>query len=145
MCPSRLPSSSIDISKKKLNVEKNLKQLIEMLKAEYFPKYEVDVMTLLFQMVGHGLKSYRKPVLMMMKLILPFVNMKQPKLAQFNVSFIGILFGLLKGDCSEEALEVLELVVQLSGIERFVCNSPVLARMCSYFKPLFFFVCLFAT
>jgi len=107
----------LDISKKKQNMAYNIKQLMELLKPEFFPKYDVEALHLLFQLVGHGQKSYRKPVLMMLLQLLPFVNMKQPKLAQYNVPFIGFLFTLLKSDCSEEALGILELLMKISGVD----------------------------
>lgn len=92
-----------------------LKQIILCIKDNYFPDYEVETLLFLMSLLSNRLPYYKLKTMIIIKMLLPHINTKREEFVNIGSELILPLLRLLQTQYSQDALEVLDETISISG------------------------------
>jgi hypothetical protein len=92
-----------------------LKQIILCIKDNYFPDYEVETLLFLMSLLSNKLPYYKLKTMIIIKIFLPHINTKREEFVTIGSELILPLLRLLQTQYSQDALEVLDETISISG------------------------------
>lgn len=110
---SRIVNSLVE--NKFRNKKDPISQLVTAIASYFFPQYEAQTLVFLLGLLSNRIRWVRLEALSMIKHILPEVNLQSEQFIGVGADLISPLLRLLLTDCAEEALQVLDQPVTISG------------------------------
>lgn len=102
------------VSKKRFRSKEDLlKQTVQQIQANFFPKYEVTILIFFLGILSNKIRWIKEETMEVLKLILPVVDMQREEFAGIGADIISPLLRLLQTDYAEEALSVLDTAVSI--------------------------------
>lgn len=92
-----------------------LSQTIQTIKALFFPEFEAEVLVLLLGMLSNKIPWVKLETMNVLKQVLPLVDLQRDEFVGVGADLISPLLRLLLTDYAEQALEVLDEKVSISG------------------------------
>ncbi|CAG8494032.1 5031_t:CDS:10 [Ambispora gerdemannii] len=92
-----------------------LKQIINVIRDNYFPEYEAQTLLFLMSLLSNKIPYYKLKTMKILKILLPFVNTQRTELYNIGAELILPLLRLLPTTYSQEAIEVLDETISITG------------------------------
>ncbi|KAI5804972.1 cell morphogenesis N-terminal-domain-containing protein [Geopyxis carbonaria] len=92
-----------------------ISQTINALRETFFPTYEAPALIFLVGLLSNKLKWVKIKTMEVLTVILPHIDMRKPAFAGVGADLISPLLRLLQTDYVEQALEVLDKMLTISG------------------------------
>ncbi|PWW76503.1 hypothetical protein C7212DRAFT_38346, partial [Tuber magnatum] len=90
-------------------------QTVTALKETFFPTYEAQALVFLVGLLSNKLKWVKLKTMQLLTIMLPLIDMRKPAFAGVGADLISPLLRLLQTDYVEQALEVLDKMITISG------------------------------
>jgi len=90
-------------------------QIVSAIKETFFPQWEAPALIFLVGMLSNNLKWFKLRVMELLTAILPLIDMRKPEFAGVGADLISPLLRLLQTEYCQQALEVLDKVILISG------------------------------
>ncbi|CAG8647227.1 35844_t:CDS:10 [Gigaspora margarita] len=91
-----------------------LKQVILVLRDNYFPDYEVQILLFLMSLLANKTPYYKLKTMTILKMLLPHIDTQRDEFTKIGSELILPLLRLLNSSYSQEALEVLDESITIS-------------------------------
>jgi hypothetical protein len=92
-----------------------VQQTVNALREAFFPIYEAPTLIFLVGLLSNNLKWMKLKTMEVLTVIVPFIDMRKPAFAGVGADLISPLLRLLQTDYVEQALEVLDKMLTISG------------------------------
>ncbi|CAG8582462.1 4463_t:CDS:10, partial [Ambispora leptoticha] len=92
-----------------------LKQIINVIREYYFPEYEAQTLLFLMSLLSNKIPYYKRKTMKILKILLPFVDTQRTELNNIGAELILPLLRLLQTTYSQEAIEVLDETISITG------------------------------
>lgn len=92
-----------------------ISQTVNALKETFFPTYEAQALIFLVGLLSNKLKWVKLKTMELLTIMLPSIDMRKPAFAGVGADLISPLLRLLQTDFVEQALEVLDKMITISG------------------------------
>lgn len=92
-----------------------ISQTVNALKETFFPTYEAQALIFLVGLLSNKLKWVKLRTMELLTIMLPSIDMRKPAFAGVGADLISPLLRLLQTDFVEQALEVLDKMITISG------------------------------
>ncbi|CAG8519511.1 8947_t:CDS:10 [Diversispora eburnea] len=102
-----------------------LKQIILVIRDNYFPDYEVQTLLFLMSLLSNNTHYFKLKVMTIIKMMLPHVNTQRQEFMTIGSELILPLLRLLHSPYSQEALEVLDEAISITVTSK----DPKIIRM----------------
>lgn len=104
------------LAKKKFRLKKDfLKQIVLAIKNCFFPKYEAQALILLLNFLSNKISWVKVETLSILKHIFPIVNLQREEFIGIGADLVAPLLRLLLTEYAEQALEVIDEAIVISG------------------------------
>lgn len=104
------------LAKKKFRLKKDfLKQIVLAIKNCFFPEYEAQALILLLNFLSNKIPWVKIETLSILKHIFPIVNLQREEFVGIGADLVAPLLRLLLTEYAEQALEVIDEAVVISG------------------------------
>lgn len=90
-------------------------QTVNAIKETFFPTYEAQALIFLVGLLSNKLRWVKLKTMQLLAIILPLIDMRKPAFAGVGADLISPLLRLLQTDYVEQALEVLDKMITISG------------------------------
>ncbi|KAL7273120.1 Cell morphogenesis protein PAG1 [Rhizina undulata] len=90
-------------------------QTVNALKETFFPTYEAQALVFLVGLLSNKLKWVKLKTMELLTVMVPSIDMRKPAFAGVGADLISPLLRLLQTDYVEQALEVLDKMIAISG------------------------------
>lgn len=107
-----------------------MSQAINALRDAFFPEYESQALIYLVGLLSNKLKWVKVKIMEALTVIVPYIDMRKPAFARVGADLISPLLRLLQTDYVEQALEVLDKMIAISGgpVDRHVIRMSMGTR-----------------
>ena len=92
-----------------------VRQLISVIRDAYFPEYEAQGLTFLLGLLTNRLPWMKIKTMVILKTMLPHVNLRKPEFAGAGAEILSPLLRLLQSEYADQALEVLDEAITFVG------------------------------
>lgn len=104
------------LAKKKFRLKKDfLIQIVLAIKNCFFPEYEAQALMILLNFLSNKIPWVKLETLSILKLIFPIVNLQRDEFVGIGADLVAPLLRLLLTEYAEQALEVIDEAVVISG------------------------------
>lgn len=102
-------------AKQRLKMKSFLSQTATAIKDTYFPEREVQTLIFLVGLLSNKLPWVKTKTMRLLNELLPHIDMRKPEFAGVGADVISPLLRLLQTDYCQQALEVLDKTISISG------------------------------
>ncbi|KAF8463503.1 cell morphogenesis N-terminal-domain-containing protein [Kalaharituber pfeilii] len=99
----------------RLKMKQFLSQTATAIKDTYFPEWEVQTLIFLVGFLSNKLPWVKTKTMKLLNELLPHIDMRKPEFAGVGADVISPLLRLLQTDYCQQALEVLDKIISISG------------------------------
>lgn len=104
-----------------------VRQIISVIRDSYFPEYEAQGLTFLLGLLTNRLPWMKIKTMVVLKTMLPFVNLRKPEFAGIGAEILYPLLRLLQSEYADQALEVLDETITFVGqpMDRYIARMSL--------------------
>jgi furry protein family len=104
-----------------------VRQIIGVLRDAFFPEYEAQGLTFLLGLLTNRLPWMKIKTMVVLKTILPHVNLRKPEFAGIGAEILSPLLRLLQSEYTDQALEVLDETITFVGqpMDRYIARMSL--------------------
>jgi len=92
-----------------------VRQIVSVIRDAYFPEYEAQGLTFLLGLLTNRLPWMKIKSMVILKTMLPYVNLRKPEFAGIGGEILSPLLRLLQSEYADQALEVLDEAITFVG------------------------------
>jgi len=92
-----------------------IQQTVNALRETFFPEYEAQALIFLVGLLSNKLRWMKLKTMEVLTVVVPYIDMRKPAFAGVGADLISPLLRLLQTDYVEQALEVLDKMLTISG------------------------------
>lgn len=106
------------LAKNKFRLKKDfLIQVVAAIRTCFFPEYEAHALVLLLNFLSNKMAWVKLETLSVLKLIFPIINLQREEFVGMGADLVAPLLRLLLTEYAEQALEVIDEAVVISGLQ----------------------------
>src|SRR5579862_253696 len=104
-----------------------VRQLVSVIRDAYFPEYEAQGLTFLLGLLTNRLPWMKIKTMVILKTMLPFVNLRKQEFAGIGAEILYPLLRLLQSEYADQALEVLDETITFVGqpMDRYIARMSL--------------------
>lgn len=104
-----------------------VRQIISVVREAYFPEYEAQGLTFLLGLLTNRLPWMKIKTMVILKTMLPYVNLRKPEFAGIGAEILSPLLRLLQSEYADQALEVLDETITFVGqpMDRYIARMSL--------------------
>jgi len=104
-----------------------VRQIVSVIRDAYFPEYEAQGLTFLLGLLPNRLPWMKIKTMVILKAMLPHVNLRKPEFAGIGAEILSPLLRLLQTEFADQALEVLDETITFVGqpMDRYIARMSL--------------------
>jgi hypothetical protein len=104
-----------------------VRQIVSVIRDAYFPEYEAQGLTFLLGLLTNRLPWMKIKTMVILKTMLPHVNLRKPEFAGIGAEILSPLLRLLQSEYADQALEVLDETITFVGqpMDRYIARMSL--------------------
>lgn len=104
-----------------------VRQIVSVIRDVYFPEYEAQGLTFLLGLLTNRLPWMKIKTMVILKTMLPYVNLRKPEFAGIGAEILSPLLRLLQSEYADQALEVLDETITFVGqpMDRYIARMSL--------------------
>lgn len=104
-----------------------VRQILSVIRDAYFPEYEAQALTFLLGLLTNRLPWMKIKTMVILKTLLPYVNLRKPEFAGIGAEILSPLLRLLQTEYADQALEVLDETITFLGqpMDRYIARMSM--------------------
>jgi hypothetical protein len=104
-----------------------VRQMVSVIRDAYFPEYEAQGLTFLLGLLTNRLPWMKIKTMVILKTMLPHVNLRKPEFAGIGAEILSPLLRLLQSEYADQALEVLDETITFVGqpMDRYIARMSL--------------------